>query len=121
MYYRDVLLDIIKQLGDPDADRLLARSKDHLNRAIFDIIRSENFNKDDVPGYVKRVTDLSLASVPLNLSQYKILKPLDIFPDPETPLTSPIITKLKTLDEIRNCASKKELQPTEEDVDLRTI
>ncbi len=109
MTYLEVLTDICSRAADPELDSYKERAKDHFTRAIATLITSGQYTENEIKGYVKLKTDVSFSTNPYDFSALKVLKLLDIMPDPQVP--NDFSAYLKTFEEMRLVSGVSELQP----------
>lgn len=114
MYYYDVLVDICSQLGDPAMDQYQSRAESHFVRAISHFIEQNAFTPEDLPYYIKLKTNLSFSTNPYDSTSLKILKILDIYPDPA--VDKDITVTLIGQDRLRLMAQNDNMKPQVSDV-----
>ena len=120
MLYSTVITQICTQMGDPDGKSFDARAKYHFERAVAQILNEGAYTLDDLRGYHKVKTDLDFTSNPATLTE-RVLKIIDILPDPLSLLSSRYTVKIKPIEELNLVSSDEEHYPTNEEVYIYKI
>jgi len=115
MIYNDILTQICAQLGDPNMDTYGNRAKYHFERAIASLISEGNYSLDDLRGYHK-VTTITFSSNPKEITSLKVLKIIDLFPNPASLLANRYVVEIKQLQAMRLVSADEEYYPTKEEV-----
>lgn len=120
MLYSTVITQICTQLADPDGNTYSDRAKYHFERAIAQLLNEGAYTFDDLRGYHKVKTDLDFTTNPATLTE-RVLRIIDIFPDPLTLLSSRYTVKIKPVEEMNLVSSDEEHYPTDEEVYIYKI
>lgn len=120
MLYNDVILAIVRAVGDESDDRLYEQARDHFMRAVSTLMRSQDYTEDDVPGFVE-IADISFgdgANTYEDISDIDLLRIVDIFPDPGTATGDQYEqnVSVKTIEEIRRVAINSEFAPGDNEI-----
>lgn len=119
MTYDELITDICSQVGDPDKDTYESRAKDLLQSAISSLVAQKQYTLSELPGFVKKKSNLALSTTAVDISAYNIIEIINIVPKYDvTYATNPWYIKLIQLNDnnLGGIYSNIEQRPTKEDV-----